>query len=92
MIDHLLHNLRYKTVIFKIIFYDSNKSNNNNIDINIDIKIDNDNRGGLFLEAPVSGSKVPADMAQLIFLCAGNEEVIPWNDILILFCNYMIIV
>ena len=27
------------------------------------------------MEAPVSGSKVPADMAQLIFLCAGNEEV-----------------
>jgi 3-hydroxyisobutyrate dehydrogenase-like beta-hydroxyacid dehydrogenase len=32
-------------------------------------------RGGKFLEAPVSGSKVPADMAQLIFLCAGDEEV-----------------
>ena len=33
-------------------------------------------RGGKFLEAPVSGSKVPADMAQLIFLCAGDEEVL----------------
>ena len=46
-------------------------------------------RGGKFLEAPVSGSKVPADMAQLIFLCAGDEEVrgrielsrIGWNEI-----------
>jgi hypothetical protein len=36
----------------------------------------NDFRGGKFLEAPVSGSKVPADMAQLIFLCAGDEEVL----------------
>lgn len=40
-------------------------------------------RGGKFLEAPVSGSKVPADMAQLIFLCAGDEEVgIEWNEII----------
>lgn len=30
-------------------------------------------KGGLFLEAPVSGSKVPAENGQLIFLCGGNR-------------------
>eukprot|EP00606_Chrysophyceae_sp_TOSAG23-5_P000155 GSChrysophyteH2.ASY1.ANO1.543.1 assembled CDS len=32
-------------------------------------------KGGKFLEAPVSGSKVPAATGTLIFLCAGNEAV-----------------
>ena len=32
-------------------------------------------RGGKFLEAPVSGSKVPAETGALIFLCGGDEEV-----------------
>uniref|UniRef100_A0A7S1TEV1 6-phosphogluconate dehydrogenase NADP-binding domain-containing protein n=1 Tax=Compsopogon caeruleus TaxID=31354 RepID=A0A7S1TEV1_9RHOD len=32
-------------------------------------------RGGTFLEAPVSGSKVPAEKGQLIFLCAGDRSV-----------------
>jgi len=32
-------------------------------------------KGGLFLEAPVSGSKVPAETGQLIFLCGGDEDV-----------------
>lgn len=32
-------------------------------------------RGGRFLEAPVSGSKVPAEMGQLIFLCAGDRSL-----------------
>lgn len=32
-----------------------------------------------FLEAPVSGSKVPAATGQLIFLCAGSEEL--FNEI-----------
>lgn len=32
-------------------------------------------RGGKFLEAPVSGSKVPAETGTLIFLCGGNAEV-----------------
>jgi len=32
-------------------------------------------RGGLFLEAPVSGSKVPAETGTLIFLCGGEPEV-----------------
>mmetsp|Transcript_11550 Transcript_11550/g.11566 ORF Transcript_11550/g.11566 Transcript_11550/m.11566 type:complete len:361 (+) Transcript_11550:28-1110(+) len=31
--------------------------------------------GGKFLEAPVSGSKVPAEMGALIFLTAGDREV-----------------
>lgn len=31
--------------------------------------------GGRFLEAPVSGSKVPADLGQLIFLCAGDSSL-----------------
>ncbi len=30
-------------------------------------------RGGQFLEAPVSGSKVPAETGQLIFLCGGEQ-------------------
>eukprot|EP00568_Trieres_chinensis_P000300 CAMPEP_0183307518 /NCGR_PEP_ID=MMETSP0160_2-20130417/17791_1 /TAXON_ID=2839 ORGANISM="Odontella Sinensis, Strain Grunow 1884" /NCGR_SAMPLE_ID=MMETSP0160_2 /ASSEMBLY_ACC=CAM_ASM_000250 /LENGTH=308 /DNA_ID=CAMNT_0025471123 /DNA_START=138 /DNA_END=1064 /DNA_ORIENTATION=+ len=32
-------------------------------------------KGGRFLEAPVSGSKVPAAMGQLIFLCGGSKDV-----------------
>eukprot|EP00887_Chlorella_sp_A99_P000023 scaffold16.g23.t1 len=32
-------------------------------------------KGGLFLEAPVSGSKGPAEQGQLIFLAAGDREV-----------------
>jgi 3-hydroxyisobutyrate dehydrogenase-like beta-hydroxyacid dehydrogenase len=32
-------------------------------------------KGGRFLEAPVSGSKVPAAMGALIFLCSGSEEL-----------------
>jgi len=33
------------------------------------------NKGGIFLEAPVSGSKVPAETGQLIFLCGGSKEL-----------------
>lgn len=32
-------------------------------------------KGGYFLEAPVSGSKVPAANGQLIFLCAGSQDL-----------------
>jgi 3-hydroxyisobutyrate dehydrogenase-like beta-hydroxyacid dehydrogenase len=32
-------------------------------------------KGGRFLEAPVSGSKVPAAQGALIFLCAGSEDL-----------------
>jgi|EP00927_Polykrikos_kofoidii_P060986 3-hydroxyisobutyrate dehydrogenase-like beta-hydroxyacid dehydrogenase len=32
-------------------------------------------KGALFLEAPVSGSKAPAEAGQLIFLAAGDEAV-----------------
>ena len=32
-------------------------------------------RGGRFLEAPVSGSKVPAEQGQLIFLAAGDKDL-----------------
>jgi len=32
-------------------------------------------KGGRFLEAPVSGSKVPAEKGQLVFLCAGSKEL-----------------
>mmetsp|Transcript_22650 Transcript_22650/g.89900 ORF Transcript_22650/g.89900 Transcript_22650/m.89900 type:complete len:297 (-) Transcript_22650:129-1019(-) len=32
-------------------------------------------KGGRFLEAPVSGSKVPAELGQLIFLCGGDASV-----------------
>jgi len=32
-------------------------------------------KGGRFLEAPVSGSKGPAAMGQLVFLCAGSEDL-----------------
>lgn len=35
-------------------------------------------KGGRFLEAPVSGSKVPAETGQLIFLCGGEEAL--YND------------
>lgn len=31
--------------------------------------------GGRFLEAPVSGSKVPAAAGALVFLCAGSEDL-----------------
>jgi len=36
-------------------------------------------KGGRFLEAPVSGSKVPAVMGSLIFLCAGSQSL--YNEI-----------
>lgn len=32
-------------------------------------------KGGRFLEAPVSGSKVPAATGTLIFLCAGSKDL-----------------
>lgn len=32
-------------------------------------------KGGRFIEAPVSGSKVPAETGQLIFLCGGDEDI-----------------
>jgi len=32
-------------------------------------------KGGRFLEAPVSGSKVPAHQGSLIFLCAGSDAL-----------------
>jgi glyoxylate/succinic semialdehyde reductase len=32
-------------------------------------------KGGVFLEAPVSGSKKPAIDGQLIFLCGGDEAL-----------------
>ncbi len=32
-------------------------------------------KGGKFLEAPVSGSKVPAETGTLIFLCGGDADV-----------------
>lgn len=32
-------------------------------------------RGGRFLEAPVSGSKGPAEQGALVFLCAGEKEL-----------------
>mmetsp|Transcript_21551 Transcript_21551/g.67604 ORF Transcript_21551/g.67604 Transcript_21551/m.67604 type:complete len:301 (-) Transcript_21551:121-1023(-) len=32
-------------------------------------------KGGTFLEAPVSGSKVPAETGQLIFLCGGDRPL-----------------
>lgn len=32
-------------------------------------------KGGRFLEAPVSGSKVPAETGTLIFLCAGSKDL-----------------
>lgn len=32
-------------------------------------------KGGRFLEAPVSGSKKPAEDGTLVFLCAGNESL-----------------
>lgn len=33
-------------------------------------------RGGIFAEAPVSGSKVPAETGQLIFMAAGDQNII----------------
>lgn len=38
-------------------------------------------KGGLFLEAPVSGSKVPAENGQLIFLCGGDQAVFDSADV-----------
>lgn len=38
-------------------------------------------KGGLFLEAPVSGSKVPAENGQLIFLCGGDQAVFESADV-----------
>lgn len=32
-------------------------------------------KGGAFLEAPVSGSKGPAEQGQLIMICAGNQSL-----------------
>mmetsp|Transcript_5961 Transcript_5961/g.6559 ORF Transcript_5961/g.6559 Transcript_5961/m.6559 type:complete len:192 (+) Transcript_5961:156-731(+) len=32
-------------------------------------------KGGRLLEAPVSGSKVPAETGQLIFLCGGDSDL-----------------
>lgn len=32
-------------------------------------------KGGHFMEGPVSGSKLQAEGAQLIFLCGGPEEI-----------------
>lgn len=43
-----------------------------------DMKAMNDavlEKGGIFLEAPVSGSKMPAKMGSLIFLCAGSHSL-----------------
>ncbi len=34
-----------------------------------------ENTGGRFLEAPVSGSKKPAEDGTLVFLCSGNESL-----------------
>ena len=36
-------------------------------------------KGGRFIEAPVSGSKVPAETGQLIFLCGGDE--VTYNEV-----------
>ncbi|KAL3145051.1 hypothetical protein ABBQ32_003540 [Trebouxia sp. C0010 RCD-2024] len=33
------------------------------------------NTGALYLEAPVSGSKAPAEKGELIFLCGGDKEL-----------------
>lgn len=45
-----------------------------------------ENRGGRFLEAPVSGSKKPAENGSLVFLCAGNrslfDEAVPALDVM----------
>jgi 3-hydroxyisobutyrate dehydrogenase-like beta-hydroxyacid dehydrogenase len=44
------------------------------------------NKGGRFLEAPVSGSKKPAEDGALVFLCAGDnslyQEAIPALEIM----------
>lgn len=37
-------------------------------------------KGGKFLEAPVSGSKVPAIQGTLIFLCGGDEEIFQYAE------------
>jgi 3-hydroxyisobutyrate dehydrogenase-like beta-hydroxyacid dehydrogenase len=41
----------------------------------IDLSTQITRQGGLFLEAPVSGSKGPAEQGQLIFLCGGDRKV-----------------
>jgi 3-hydroxyisobutyrate dehydrogenase-like beta-hydroxyacid dehydrogenase len=37
--------------------------------------------GGRFLETPVSGSKMPAVLGQLIFLCAGSEDLFQEQEV-----------
>jgi 3-hydroxyisobutyrate dehydrogenase-like beta-hydroxyacid dehydrogenase len=32
-------------------------------------------KGGLFLDAPVAGSKAPAENGSLVFLCSGEKKV-----------------
>jgi len=41
----------------------------------IDLENAVNEKQGKFLEAPVSGSKGPAETGQLVFLCGGNKEV-----------------
>lgn len=43
--------------------------------VSIDIAEAVTERGGRFLEAPVSGSKKPAEDGALVFLCAGDESL-----------------
>ncbi|CAM9660589.1 unnamed protein product [Chrysoparadoxa australica] len=38
-------------------------------------------KGGRWLEAPVSGSKVPAETGQLIFMCGGDEELFNTKEV-----------
>jgi 3-hydroxyisobutyrate dehydrogenase-like beta-hydroxyacid dehydrogenase len=42
-------------------------------------------KGGAFVEAPVSGSKKPAEDGQLVILAAG-DKVIPYAMMIV--CNY----
>ncbi|KAE9463687.1 hypothetical protein C3L33_04421, partial [Rhododendron williamsianum] len=39
-------------------------------------------KGGFFLEAPVSGSKKPAEDGQLVILAAGEKEALPAFDVM----------
>jgi 3-hydroxyisobutyrate dehydrogenase-like beta-hydroxyacid dehydrogenase len=52
----------------------------------VEIGLAIDKKGGRFLEAPVSGSKKPAEDGALVFLCAGDEslyhEAMPALDII----------
>ena len=52
----------------------------------IEIGLATNKKGGRFLEAPVSGSKKPAEDGALVFLCAGDEslyhEAIPALEIM----------